>query len=865
MTNRSAPRRPTLWAVLLLAGGIVLHRFVPTSPAFCIILVMVLLLAAWTAHRLMPARAWAVILLIASALVATGVAAADLDTWYFPRDHIALFAGADPRLAQIEVTVDDAPRRSSDPRRPHIPPRTTFPATVRRVRTWTGWIDACGGIRVSIAEPVQIAGAGQRVSLVGMLQRPAPAMNPGQFDWAGYYRNQRVLAQVHVPHACDVRVLDAPRRSTWALLPSLRGAARSALLRGTPAGDDVDGALLAALVLGERGPALRGVEEDFRRTGASHLLASSGLRVGILAAFLYLICRFLCVPPRMTVVIVTLAVVLLGLLMWPTPQAIRPVLLTAALGLAILGRRGVDSMQLLALAALLILLVNPQDLYGAGFQLSFITVGGMMLLTRPLLEFLRAWEDPDRRAARGLLNVGWQQRARWRLWDMARDTFAAALVAWLVSLPLVAYHFEQFNPWAIPVGVLLSPLVFLSLIGGFLKMALTLAFSPGASVWSMLALAPVSGLRHAVHAMAKLPFADVPVTAPAPWKIWLYYALLAAPLLGASPRLQEFAARTAARVRLPSWLRRPWVWARRSSPMAGCLLILWTPLRAATHPPEHDRALRVTLLSLGAGQCAVVETPDGRASLIDAGSSTLADVSQTCLGPFLRHEGRGRIDRIFLSHGDYDHISAAQDAVREYGVAEVLLSPHFRRHANESGTARALINYLDHHGRAPRLVCRGERIDLGSGAVIDVLWPPAESPFNSNNTGLVLRLSYDGRSILFPADIQDDAERALLRNPAQLASDVIVAPHHGSAEAMTGPFLAAVHPASVLSSNAARLSTKQRRFEQIESPLPLYRTPRCGAITVTIAPGAPLRINSFLASAPAGNPSDPLLVPDDEP
>jgi beta-lactamase superfamily II metal-dependent hydrolase len=228
--------------------------------------------------------------------------------------------------------------------------------------------------------------------------------------------------------------------------------------------------------------------------------------------------------------------------------------------------------------------------------------------------------------------------------------------------------------------------------------------------------------------------------------------------------------------------------------------------------------------------------------LLDAGSSTLSDPLRTCIEPFLRHEQRRSIDRLFLSHGDYDHISAAQRLVPEYDVREVLTSAQFRRHARESKPCEALLQALDRSGHSPHLVAAGDRFQIGHDAQVQVLWPPAGCAMNSNNAGVVLRITCAGRSILFPADIQEPAELELLKNPQQLRSDILVAPHHGSRELSTARFIAAVHPQLILASNDARLTTKQRLFDGEVGDLPLLRTSRCGAITVEIDQDGAFRI-----------------------
>src|SRR6185295_3640693 len=106
-----------------------------------------------------------------------------------------------------------------------------------------------------------------------------------------------------------------------------------------------------------------------------------------------------------------------------------------------------------------------------------------------------------------------------------------------------------------------------------------------------------------------------------------------------------------------------------------------------------DGSLRVTMLAVGAGQCAVIELPDGRVVLFDAGSATLTDAVRKCIGPFLRSRGHASIDEIWLSHGDFDHISAAGEIIRAYGVKRVVVSSEFEELAS-GGAEEALLETI---------------------------------------------------------------------------------------------------------------------------------------------------------------------------
>jgi competence protein ComEC len=225
---------------------------------------------------------------------------------------------------------------------------------------------------------------------------------------------------------------------------------------------------------------------------------------------------------------------------------------------------------------------------------------------------------------------------------------------------------------------------------------------------------------------------------------------------------------------------------------------------------------------------------------------------RTAIAPFLRSEGRSSVDELLLSHGDFDHINAAAGLIADYHLRQVEISPHFRRHATESATARHLLQSLDRAHHSPRLLTRGDHLDLGSDVKLDVLWPPPAGTMTSNNAGLVLRLTFAGKSILFPADIQEPAEAELLRDPAQLRADVLIAPHHGSTESTTAGFVRAVNPKLIVSSDEHRLTSKQRKFEQLIGGHPLYRTGQCGAVVITINKMGNIKAAPFLKRRATG-------------
>ena len=837
MLDFSPARRPAVAAAVVFMVGVGVHAAVSHQPvAWLIGGVLFSGLAAWAIRRPVLSSCS-----IAVALFCSAVAAAQVATFQYPGDHISALAADTPRLAQLEMRLIDPPRLVIQPTarggpRRALPPKQVTRAEVTAVLTRAGWAPATGTTLVQLTTPHPRLAVGQTVRVLGMLQRPGPAMNPGQFDWASYYREQRVLTSVQIPEPGNVTIVAPPPRfmpRAW-----VQAHARRLLAAGFPAERSLDHALLRALLLGDNDPELRDVQDDFKRTGTSHHLAISGMHIAILGGFVYLVCRAMRLTPRVSTWAMVAFVVLYGVAALPSPPVVRSVLLCAAFGVGRVFRRTVDAIQLLAVTVLAMLIYHPPDLFNAGFQLSFGTVLGLMILTGPAVDLMRSAGTYDPLPPAGMGRVPLDVRAAHWADRNVLTIVAAALVAWFVSLPLIALHFEQLNPWAVFAGLLLAPMVFFSLIGGLLKVVLTLIWPGGAPVWAAVAAAPIGWTRRTVEWLATFPGSDVPLPAPPVWLLFAFYAALC------------FV--------LPRW-RLPTVrWCARCGPVAACGAIFLLPVRDDVRRalPALQDEVRVTFLAVGAGQCAVLEPPSGRTTLIDAGSASLADLLFKCLGPYLRSAGHSEVDTVLVTHANYDHYSAVAELAEAYGVREVLTAPHFRAHARDNPSAETLLASLDRLNRPPRVVTPGERLPLGRDSEIEILWPPEAvdaATLNANDASLVFRLTHRGRAILFTGDIQDDALRELLKTPEKLRADVLVAPHHGSAEPSTPAFLRAVGARHVVSSNDRTLTGKQLRFDALvaETGAAMLRTNRCGAITVRLTADGEVDIKTFLNAGDA--------------
>ncbi len=216
-----------------------------------------------------------------------------------------------------------------------------------------------------------------------------------------------------------------------------------------------------------------------------------------------------------------------------------------------------------------------------------------------------------------------------------------------------------------------------------------------------------------------------------------------------------------------------------------------------------------------------------------------------CLVPYLKHTGCSSIDRIFISHADDDHFNGISDSLATVPARQVMVNRFFRQHAFANLRAGELLARLEHLDCPVSTIAAGQKIPLDRDVAIEVLWPDEQSPADTNNSCLVLRLTIAGWRILFTGDIQSPAHEALLLHPELLAADILVAPHHGSAEKTTARLIEAIDPPIVICSSGAKLSRKQRQFDEMVSGRRLYRTNWCGAVSVVVNSAGRIRIQTF--------------------
>ncbi|HLW68513.1 MAG TPA: ComEC/Rec2 family competence protein, partial [Gemmataceae bacterium] len=622
---------------------------------------------------------------------------------------------------------------------------------------------------------------------------------PGEWDWAEYLKDHRVRAEMRVKKTPDavIRIGEASWSNPTSWLAQIRGWGQRSLARNLP---PRQAAIGTALLLGDGSAMARAEWDRYVRTGVIHVLAISGMHLIVLAALAWAVLRVLGVRLQHGAVIVAVF-----LLSYAVIAGFRPPVQRAAITVVVACAGALFRRQLLpannfALAWLTVIALHPVDPFSLGCQSSFLHVA---ILTWGLGRWF-AQRDDDPLARLRDEARSWPERWLVRLGRWIGRNYVITIVLGLATIPLVAswHHVVPVTGFLIgPPALLLAAI---ALVSGFfllLSNALGGFLSPFFALITRYSLAGCDGLVELVDSLplSHLYVPDIPI-----WWLGGFYFILFALL----------------------WLKPVWP-KRRWLALAGASW-LGIGLLGAALPASHQE-MRVTFLAVGHGGCTVIETPDGRVLLYDAGAIQGPDVTRRTIAPFLWRQGISKIDEIFLSHADLDHFNGLVDLLDRFDVGLITCTPSFAD-KNQPGVRHTLAE-IQRRNIPLRIVKAGDRLTAGDVAV-DVFHPPANGPEgNENARSMVLLLAHAGNRILLTGDLEGPGQAMVLQERIEPV-DVLMAPHHGSRLANSPALVRWAHPKLVLACTGLPRGPANRMDPYTAAGIPYWGTWPHGAITI---------------------------------
>ena len=332
-----------------------------------------------------------------------------------------------------------------------------------------------------VAWPDESPAYGDRIEIVGAARNITPPRNPGQFDLAGWLKRRGILSEITVRDLKDARVLESTGGNWLVALSHRFRKWTQQQLRIDLEDSDRVAAIISSMVLGTQDEAADQLAEAFRQTGTFHLFAVSGFNVAILALLVQqLLQPFGLHRGKMSPVIIIPILVFYALVTGLGASSVRATLMATVLLAAAWSDRPARLLNSLGAAAVLILAWDTNQLFNAGFQLSFFVVFSLLALAEVIHHWIRPIGAPDSFLPRSL----WSRPRRWVDWGRLQVTglLAASLAAWVGSGPLMLYHFHYLTPVGILANLIAVPLATVILGLGIL----TLLGAWASATWAAL-------------------------------------------------------------------------------------------------------------------------------------------------------------------------------------------------------------------------------------------------------------------------------------------------------------------------------------------------------------------------------------------
>lgn len=675
-----------------------------------------------------------------------------------------------------------------------------------------------GVILLTVKGTLDTLEAGDPIRFVSRLHPIEGYHNPGGYDFQRVMARQGVRVTGFLEQG-DLLVLSGPNNTLGKRFSILATRYRVNALIDDHIPPPLNG-IARALLTGDQSKIPPEIREAFNQAGVAHLLAFSGLNLGLVGGLAFFFFRFLLSLSETALLYLNVRfwamvgsfIPVLGyaLLAGLSPPVSRALLMVTLVFLALLLKKQSDLLNNLALAALILLLLSPASLFRPSFQLSFVSVWAIGYLLPQIWPPAGNPEQPDR---------SWGYRGLLYLWGI----FCVSLVSQLATIPAVTWWFHQISFIGLISNLLLVPLTGVFVVPvGLLAILLSPFFPWGTACLFKITDLLLEGTWGITHFFASLPGAFIYFPRPAWPEIFFYYLAL----------LLLFNRRQIPRA---SWAL--------GLTLAGLVLAFSFPQLKTV---LGLRPLTLTFLDVGHGSAVLVEFPSGENLLMDGGGSPnpAFDLGERVVGPFLWQKKIFSLDTVVLTHPHPDHLNGLPFILNKFKVKEFW----WNGERIDSESFYRLENLI-RSKKIPVVEPRSGWTRNFGAVRVGILNPEpgslqdsAGAPWHGqNNHSLVLQIDCRGQRVLLPADIEAAVENRLLARGPALRSQILQVPHHGSLTSSQPAFIETVAPRWAVFSarGSARFPVPHpevlRRYQ--ERNIPILRTDQEGAIRFWIKNG----------------------------
>ena len=663
---------------------------------------------------------------------------------------------------------------------------------------------------------------GDKVKIEGIYEKPSKANNYGGFNYQEYLKSIGIIGVIDVD---KIEILEKDKGNL--IIKNINNISKKikekieVLFKNKE-----EQGLVEGLILGDKQNISEEIQENFEITNLSHILAVSGMHITYLIIGMQIVFQKLA-GKKLTNIIMIVFLILYMILAGSSPSVVRSVIMGIITIFSKLVYRKNDIINSISISLLILLIINPYVIGNIGLQLSYLGTLGIVIFQKTISCILNTEinKQKDR----------YKVKKESKIFSKIKEMLSVSISAQILIFPIMIFHFNLFSIYFLLTNLLASIIIGPIIIISFLVIILSFIFLPIAKVISYF-LGFLIQVLLLITKMANLPFSKIYFPTPKLYKIIIYYILIfilnflykvykTKNQTGTTKRVRNIVAVVKYKIR------------ENRNKVNKVSIIVFLCILVINFIPKD---LEIHFVDVGQGDCTFIETPRKKTILIDGGGAFgNYDVGKNTLLPYILDRGYTKIDYLFISHFDTDHVKSALTILEELNVKNVYISKQFE----DSENYQEFLKIVKKKNAFVKVLEKGDIVKLEKNLEFEIIWPDNENIVDENilnNNAMVMKLKYKEFSMLFTGDIEKKAEIEILKNTSKekLKCDILKIAHHGSKTSSTQEFLDIAKPQIALigvGKNNLFGHPNENVLERLkEKKCKIYRTDLNGEISIKI-------------------------------
>ena len=644
-------------------------------------------------------------------------------------------------------------------------------------------------INIKMSQDIPSMKYGDSLYIEGEFKQPEEARNYKGYNYKQYLKTKKIIGTVELEKA---KIL---KSSNGSFIHNIQKYIKDTI-NGTLT--DEEGNLLLAILLGDKDKLSEDIQESFKTSNLSHMLAVSGAHVSyIILGLTYVLQNSIIGKKNGKIVCIFFLLVFMAITNF-TPSVTRACIMAVLTLFSGIIYRKSDVYTNISVAALITLIFNPYSLLDLGFQLSYGGTIGIIIFIKRIQE----------------------KKSNSKVINYIKQMALVSIYANIIIIPIMMYHFNTVSFTFIISNIMASPILGIIVITGFLFIIASITVKPLTRLIAIFIKPILSILIKISQICSKLPFSNILVVTPYMFNVISYYAII----------LYCIKSKK-----------------NNKCKIIICLLIVLILINFIIY--IFPQKLRIFFIDVGQGDSTLIITPDKKTVLIDGGGSDSFDVGEKVLLPYLLDRRILKVDYVLISHFDTDHCGGIFTIMEKVKVKNIIISEQAEHSENYERFKKLMIH------KKIRLieVKKGDKIKIGRYSEFKILFPTSrllsENPLNNNS--IVAQFNYNNFKMLFTGDIEKLAEQQILKTEkAEIRADILKVAHHGSKTSSIPEFIKAVRPKIALigvGKNNTFGHPNQQTIKNLENiKCRIYRTDLQGEIIIKIDQKGRMNVKSKL-------------------